>query len=108
MAKTTHLDVRASEEDRAILARLAEHLGISKTAAMWQSVRALARKEGITMAKSYVVLDEHNQLAPGPDWHEVEADGKARLQAELARQQAEAEAVREWDRTHDETTGEAI
>jgi len=58
--------------------------------------------------KSYITLDEHNQLATGPDWPELEADGHARLQAEIDRQKAEADAVREWDRTHDGITGEEL
>ena len=45
-----HLDVRASEEDRAILARLASHLGINLTATMWLAVREKARREGLDMA----------------------------------------------------------
>jgi hypothetical protein len=47
MPKTSRLDIRATDEDRAILTLLANHLGISRSATVWQLVREKAREEGI-------------------------------------------------------------
>jgi len=44
-AKTVRLDIRASDEDRAILAALAARLGTTQTAVVWRAVRELDHKE---------------------------------------------------------------
>jgi hypothetical protein len=107
-AATHRIHLRLNDADHRIIEAVASRHGLGDTDVIRMALRALAREEGIIMAKQYVALDEHNQLATGPDWAELEADGKARLQAEIDRQATEAAAVREWDRTHDATTGEEL
>jgi predicted DNA-binding protein len=47
--KTT--SVRYSETDKALLKALSERLGISQSAVVKQAIRALARKEGISVER---------------------------------------------------------
>jgi antitoxin component of RelBE/YafQ-DinJ toxin-antitoxin module len=97
-----------NDADHRIIEAVAAKHGLGDTDVVRMALRALAREEGIPVAKTYITLDERNQLATGPDWPELEADGNARLQAEIDRQKAEADAVREWDRTHDGITGDLL
>ncbi|TMD64118.1 MAG: ribbon-helix-helix protein, CopG family [Chloroflexi bacterium] len=43
--------IRYSDEDKALLKKLSERLGISQTAVVKQAIRALARKEGISVKR---------------------------------------------------------
>jgi|GraSoiStandDraft_39_1057311.scaffolds.fasta_scaffold1478002_2 biotin operon repressor len=47
--KTT--SIRYSESDKMLLKKLSERLGISQTAVVKQAIRALARKEGISIER---------------------------------------------------------
>jgi predicted DNA-binding protein len=47
MHKST--SIRYSETDKLLLKKLSEHLGITQTAVVKMAIRALARKEGISV-----------------------------------------------------------
>jgi predicted DNA-binding protein len=47
--KTT--SIRYSDADKNLLKKLSERLGISQTAVVKQAIRALARKEGISVKR---------------------------------------------------------
>ena len=49
LKKTT--TIRYSETDKTLLKLLSERLGISQTAVVRQAIRALARKEGISVER---------------------------------------------------------